>query len=253
MPGKQGKRAPQSSLYLDPKPLKTYWNAEVTAGPLGSPTYLAITGNTGSGKSTVVADLAKNLRSQLLPVVGLNERSIHHPLLPLMFHKPKQYAFGIQLNFLIQRHLLVYRWLELGYIVIIERSHLDDYLFMQTHLELGNITEQEFAAYDVLFHALAARLPDPDMILFLDASPELSLERLKASEDIGERPREFPDEQTKETFVREWQTRFKRHYAELCRRKREGESLGRTILVAWPANTATATITADVISRVLGR
>src|SRR5215203_5785127 len=195
--------------------LDSYWNTNWEAVPRGGGKYIAITGNTGVGKSTLVAAIADRLKALRYPTIGINERAIHHPLLPLMFRQPSRYAFGVQLNFLLQRHLMLSRWLELGYHVVIERSHLDDRLYMETHLDDGNVSSAEFKAYEVLFNTLSLRLPDPDCLIFLDASPETCIERLTASEQNAERPREFSDEISKEHFVHAWHRKFYQHFANL--------------------------------------
>jgi deoxyadenosine/deoxycytidine kinase len=234
--------------YKDPNSLDLYWNSDVSADSPGGGVYIAITGNTGSGKSTLVAEVTRRLREKNMHAIGINERVIHHPLLDLMFHKPEKYAFGIQLNFLVQRHLILSRWLELGYVVVVERSHLDDRLFMETHLNQNNVNSAEFIAYDSLFEALARRLPEPDYIVFLDAHAELSLARLKAAEAAGERPEEFPDEETKRRFVVEWRDRFQRHYSTLLAAKAEGKFCKRTEFSRWPAETATSVVADSIIS-----
>lgn len=236
--------------YGDPDSVESYWNDDVTAAAVEAGVYVAITGNTGSGKSTLVAELTRLLRQRGVRAIGINERCLHHPLLGLMFYRPRKYAFGVQLNFLIQRHLMLSRWLELGYTVVIERSHLDDRLFMETHLQEGNIDPDEFAAYDSLFRALAARLPDPNALVFLDASPEVSLARLKASELACERPKEFPDEETKRHLVTEWQLRFRRHYSDLLSKKAAGQLCTKTKFFSWLAETPTSEIASALMSNL---
>jgi deoxyadenosine/deoxycytidine kinase len=231
--------------------LKDLWNNDPFASAKGAGRYVAITGNTGSGKSSLVRELTRMLQEGGKPAIGINERALHHPLLDLMFHIPKKYALGIQLNFLVQRHLILTRWLELGYIVVIERSHLDDRLFMETHLGEENVTQGEFSAYSSLFDVLSARLPDPDVLVFLDASPELSLMRLRASELAGERPEEFPDDHTKGRFVTEWSIRFKRHYQGLLDAKAAGKRCQETVFLYWKAETPTSEIAASVASTLM--
>jgi deoxyadenosine/deoxycytidine kinase len=237
--------------YKDENPINACWNADpdLPAEPRG--TYVAISGNTAAGKSTLVGELTRCLRANGKRAIGINERSLHHPLLPLMFYEPTKYALGIQLNFLLQRHLVLYRWLDLGYVVVIERSHFDDRLYMQTHLDQGNISAAEFAAYDQLFETLSRRLPDPDIYIFLDVPVELSLKRLKRAAESGERPEEFPNEESKRIFVSEWQRRFQDQFRLL---KSAQENQGRyptTRFYTWPAETPTRNVV-DTLLPILG-
>src|ERR1035441_6450776 len=87
--------------------------------------YVAVSGNTGSGKSALIDAVVRLAQQRNIPVIGVNEREIHHPYLRLMFSDPGSFAFPIQVNFLLQRYLVLLRHLKLGHVVIIERSHLD--------------------------------------------------------------------------------------------------------------------------------
>ena len=236
-----------SFSYKDESSAAQYWNSDPAARLKPSGTYVAVSGNTGSGKSTLVTALSRHLRARGEQAIGINERVLHHPLLPLMFHRPQQYAFGIQLNFLLQRHLILKRWLELGFTVVSERSHLDDRLYMETHLDEGNVTKDELAAYDLLFTTLGRSLPDPDYYIFLDAPAQLSIQRLTAAAQAGERPEEFPDDTSRQIFVAQWQRRFRRHFEGLTAAQAQGR-FRETCFLTWPAETPTLIILEHITS-----
>lgn len=213
------------SLYGDERDAQSiiaYWNDDVSL-PVGRKgTYIAVSGNTGAGKSTIVNLISDKARHEAIDVVCINERILHHPLSMLMFHFPEDYSLPIQLEFLIHRHLLLYRWLSLGHIVVIERSHLDDRLFMDHLLEANHVTSEEHAAYTELANILDKRIQDPDMYIYLDVKPGTSMERLKRSEEEGSRPKEFPDESSKLSFVSSWYRKYTAFYESIITQQRAG-------------------------------
>ena len=150
------------------------WQLTDASAPLARGQYVAISGNTGAGKSTLVRALVDALRARDLPVIGINERAFHHPLLPGMFADPARYAFGVQLNFMLQRHMALRHWLEHGHTVVMERSHLDDQMFVEQHAAQGTINAAQFDAYLQLAHVLHADVPFPTVFVCLDVPPALS-------------------------------------------------------------------------------
>ena len=67
-----------------------------TGGPRG--TYIAISGNTGAGKSSLISLLEHNLQAKGIAAIGVSERLFHHRYLKLMFADPLYFAFPIQLS-----------------------------------------------------------------------------------------------------------------------------------------------------------
>jgi len=202
-------------IYGDTQGTDAIWDSNVEAERPGDGIYVAVTGNTGAGKSTLIREAGKALEEEGYDSVVINERAIHHPLLKLMFAYPDTYAFGVQLNFMVQRYLALTRWLDLGKTVLIERSHLDDELFMRHHLDKGHITESEFKAYKSVFNAIKSRLPLPNLVVVLDVPPEVSINRITRAENRGERPKEFPSQNAKQDFVVSWHSKYKDHFVNI--------------------------------------
>src|SRR5207237_2524349 len=116
-----------STLLADPD----LWNAEAPPVSQGPSVYVAISGNTGAGKTTLISHVVDQARGKGHAVIGIGERSLHHPYLPRMFFDPERYAFPIQVNFMLQRHLVLLRQFERRCSVVIERSHFDDEMFVR--------------------------------------------------------------------------------------------------------------------------
>ncbi|KRV46479.1 hypothetical protein AQ490_11310 [Wenjunlia vitaminophila] len=176
--------------------------ASAARGPRG--VYVAVSGNTSAGKSTLVERVRRELTERGTQAVGISERLFHHRYLPLMFSRSDTYAFPVQLSFMLERHLVLLRNLELGRVVVMERSHLDDGLFVAEHIETGSVQPDQAAAYRELSAVLHRRVPAPDVLVLMNPRPEVSLARLAAAEAAGERPREFPDEDAKRRWVHRW-------------------------------------------------
>jgi deoxyadenosine/deoxycytidine kinase len=219
--------------------------------PMGD--YIAVSGNTGSGKSTLVRRIAEELKGPDALVISIDERSLHHPFVNLMFSAPGRYALGVQLNFLIQRHLMLQRWLEAGYTVVMERSHLDDHLFIDHHLAQGHVSEAEHANYYAIASSLHARTPMPDLLVCLAADAELSMRRLSASEAAGERPREFPDDEVKWAFVSSWAARYREFHREVGARYRLDETSAGRACMNLDATLPVGRLVAEVLQALKAR
>jgi deoxyadenosine/deoxycytidine kinase len=237
-------------LYVD----RALWNDDPASPATGRRgIYVAISGNTGAGKSSLINGVVELAGVRELSVLGVSERSFHHPLLRLMFSDPGNYAFGIQLAFMLQRHLFLLRQLELGRILVIERSHLDDELFVREHLQAGNITDRQQAAYHHLAGTLHERLPMPDALVLMDVPPAVSLERIRHSEESGTRPREFPDEDSKARWVHRWHELYTAFHADLRRRGQSDPRFARTKIIDYDATRPTMTLAeqlADLIAQL---
>lgn len=173
--------------------------------------YVALSGNTSAGKSSLIEDLDSRARAADLPSVGISERQFHDRFLQLMFSQPENFAFPIQLSFMLQRHLILLRNLQLGRLVILERSHFDDVMFVREHRDQGRISASEYDSYLKLAEVLHRKIQAPDILVLMNPDPDVSFHRLSEAERDGKRPREFPSESSK----REWVYRWHRYYVEL--------------------------------------
>jgi deoxyadenosine/deoxycytidine kinase len=173
--------------------------------------YVALSGNTSGGKSSLISALAAAACQAGLPCVGISERLFHNRFLRLMFSRPEDFAFPIQVSFMLERHMLLLRNLELGRVVVIERPHMDDAMFVREQHERGNVSQEQLEAHMQLASVLHERLPLPDLLVLVNPDPDVSIRRLAAAEERGQRPREFPDDAARDSWVRSWH----RHYLAL--------------------------------------
>lgn len=233
--------------YLEDQVDFSFWNDDSKFPVTHQGRYIAVSGNTGAGKSTLVKAIRDNLRKTSTNVIGINERVLHHPLLKLMFSLPDEYSFIVQLNFMIQRYAILYRWLSLGYTVVMERSHLDDRLFVEDHVKKNHITLKEYDAYLALAEIFNEKLPEPNIYVYLKAHPTLSISRLTAAERLKERPKEFPDEAVKRSFVEDWYLAFEEHFKNLQQDQEHGRRFKNTKFVSWEAESETEMMASEVV------
>jgi deoxyadenosine/deoxycytidine kinase len=166
--------------------------------------YICASGNSCAGKSTIVRNLAQDIFAKDPFTIAIDEKNIHHPFLSGLFFDAKSYGFLVELNFLIQRALLVKRWLDCGYNVVMERSNLEDHIFVKNLTNSGFITGEEYNSYMSLWSSIAKKVRQPDIMIFLSTPLEKSLENIERDEKFGVRPKEFPDQQTKESWFTAW-------------------------------------------------
>jgi len=188
----------ERELYQDP------WGDPVSLPAEKKQLYVCVSGNSGAGKSTLVRSIAADMYERDRGTIAIDEKSLHHPFISTLFFETASYGFQIQVNFMLQRVMLVQRWLDVGYNVVMERSHLEDVVFIRHLRNMGHVSAQEYDAYMRLWHCLDKRLPHPDLMIYLDVSPKTSLARLQEDEDTGRRPREFPDEELKAKWIYSW-------------------------------------------------
>lgn len=194
--------------------------------------YIAVSGNTGSGKSTLISKTVLALSSSSIPALGIDERLLSHPFFPLMLTEPKRYSFPVQIHFAVQRSLALLRALQNRHTVVLERSHLEDRLFVQDHFARGNISSTDYETYTKMFRSLHTSLPEPDVIVLLNVSSEISFRRITAAETAGERPIEFPNDNIKASYVGTWYQRYEEFFKWLLSEKHQGR-LARTFFLSF--------------------
>ena len=160
--------------------------------------YIALEGPIGVGKSSLAVLLAKELggRTMLEPV---NE----NPFLVNFYGDMKKHAFQTQLFFLLSRYQ---QQQELNQRELFGQSIVSDYLFAKDRIfAYLNLDENELGLYEQVFRLLDSRLPKPDLVVYLQASSEVLLER------IGKRNHDYErrlDEEYLENLVEAYNKYF---------------------------------------------
>ncbi|MFG1172208.1 deoxynucleoside kinase [Erwiniaceae bacterium CAU 1747] len=190
-------------LYMDP------WSADKKKKhQVRKPLYICLSGNTGVGKSTLLRRLSASLFKDDPYTIAIDEKSAHHPLLPYLFDDTRNYGYLIQLNFMVQRALIIKSWLDKGFNLVMERSHLEDYIFIEFMLKAEYISKSQYDSYIQIWTSINELLIEPDIIAFIDYSVEHSLTHIHNDETHGVRPEEFINEEMKVKWIKGWYAEY---------------------------------------------
>ena len=123
--------------------------------------YIVVEGNIGSGKTSLVKMLTKELSAH-----SIYEEFSDNPFLPKFYAEPEKHAFPLELSFLAERYHQLKK--ELNTRDLFHKNIISDYYFIKS-LIFAEITlpEDEFGLYKKLFHIIHQKLPQPDLLIYL--------------------------------------------------------------------------------------
>jgi len=132
---------------------------------------IAVEGPIGVGKTSFVELLAKKLDS-----IRVLEK-VDNPFLRDFYQDKQGASFQAQLFFLLSR----YRQLqELAQRDLFHQVTLCDYIFPKDKIfAYLNLDDSELLIYDKLYAMLEPQVPQPDMVIFLQAETRTLVERIK--------------------------------------------------------------------------
>lgn len=135
------------------------------------PSYLAIEGAIGAGKTTLARKLALTLGATLLL-----EEPDENPFLPRFYRDPAGAAFSTQMTFLLQRAGQVERLHQRD---LFSGHCVADFMFEKDRLfaEL-TLGAADLALYASVFERLSFELPRPDRLIYLTAPVDLLMSRV---------------------------------------------------------------------------
>lgn len=100
-----------------------------------------------------------------------------NPFLPKFYEEPERFAFPLELSFLAER--FHQKKTVLSQIDLFQPSLISDYLFDKSLIFAKiNLPEDEYSLYNTLFQIIHERLPKPDLIVYLQCSPDRALENI---------------------------------------------------------------------------
>ena len=137
-----------------------------------TPRYIAIEGPIGVGKSSLAKLLAQQFGSRLV-----KEEVAHNPFLERFYENPKKFAFQTQLFFLLSRYR---QQKELAQGDLFEEGVVCDYIMAKDKIfALINLEDDEVSLYESIFKLLVPTLAKPDLVIYLQARPEVLLSRVR--------------------------------------------------------------------------
>ncbi len=135
--------------------------------------YIVIEGPIGVGKTSLTKLLAKEFNARLIL-----EKPEENPFLPQFYRDRKKYAFQTQLFFLLNRFQ---QQREIAQLDLFNQITLSDYLFAKDRIFASlNLDEHELALYEQVYRLLNGQIPTPDLVIFLQAKPEVLHHRIKS-------------------------------------------------------------------------
>ena len=136
--------------------------------------FVAVAGNIGVGKSTLVSLLCEHLEW-----VPFYEPVAENPYLEDFYDDMRKWAFHSQIFFLTHRLRAHRQLLDHPSSVIQDRSVYEDAeVFAQNLFRQGLISDRDYGAYRELYHVLCEFLPPPDLVVYPRASVPTLVKRI---------------------------------------------------------------------------
>ncbi|EKD50538.1 MAG: deoxynucleoside kinase family protein [uncultured bacterium] len=134
--------------------------------------YIAVDGPIGVGKTSLANMLAQDLGAR-----AVYENPDENPFIGNFYEDANRYAFQTQLFFLLSRFR---QQTELIQQELFEQKVVCDYVFAKDLVFARlNLSDEEFSLYAQVYNLLDQRLPKPDVVIFLQASPDILMKRIR--------------------------------------------------------------------------
>lgn len=134
--------------------------------------YVVVEGPIGVGKTSLARRLAQHCTANMLL-----EKPDENPFLAKFYQDPVRHALATQLFFLFQRGNEVRELVQLD---MFQTGTVSDYLLDKDRLFARlNLNDEEFALYQQIYHALQLQAPIPDLVIYLQAEPQVLVERVR--------------------------------------------------------------------------
>lgn len=134
--------------------------------------YIVVEGPIGVGKTSLAKRLANYLNSTLLL-----EKPAENPFLEKFYSDIPRYALPTQLFFLFQRATQVQGLAQMD---IFTQTTVSDFLLDKDQLFAGlTLNDAEYDLYQQIYRHLQPQAQSPDLVIYLQASPDTLMERVK--------------------------------------------------------------------------
>lgn len=155
---------------LEKTGLTLFKNREALFGKLQ---FLAIEGNIGAGKSTLVKMIAKDFNAKMIM-----ERFADNPFLPKFYEDQGRYAFPLEMSFLADRYQQFTD--DTSQFDLFKNFMISDYDIYKS-LIFAKITlqKEEFALYKKVFNFMYKEVKKPDIYVYLYQNTDRLLANIK--------------------------------------------------------------------------
>jgi deoxyguanosine kinase len=136
------------------------------------PTFIAVEGSIGVGKTTLAKKLAASFN-----YTTLLEDAEENPFLERFYRSREQVALATQLFFLFQRAQKIQ---DMRQTDIFEPARVADFLMEKDPLFARiNLDRDEYQLYEKVYQQLTINAPKPDLVVYLQASTDVLLSRIE--------------------------------------------------------------------------
>jgi deoxyadenosine/deoxycytidine kinase len=133
--------------------------------------YIVVEGVIGVGKTSLARLLSERLQAKLVL-----EEVEENPFLKDFYRDRERYAFQTQMHFLFSRYQ---QQRGLRQLELFRERMVADYLFQKDRIFASlNLSERELALYERLVVWLELEIMKPDVVVYLQASPDTLMERI---------------------------------------------------------------------------
>ncbi len=135
------------------------------------PRYIVVEGPIGVGKTTLATKLGEEFKARVV-LEGPEE----NPFLEKFYENQEKYAFQTQIFFLLSRFS---QQQNLAQQELFQQTTIVDYFFEKDRIFASlTLSDEELALYEQIYHLLNARVPRPDLVIYLQARTRVLLERI---------------------------------------------------------------------------
>ncbi len=134
--------------------------------------YIVVEGPIGVGKTSLAKSLAAEFQAR-----SIFERVEDNPFLAKFYEDRETYAFQAQIFFLLSRYR---QQRDLSQQELFTQNVVSDYLFAKDKIFASlTLSSEEVNLYEQIYQLLDMRVPKPDLVVYLQARPEVLYKRVK--------------------------------------------------------------------------
>jgi deoxyguanosine kinase len=135
------------------------------------PRFIAVEGAIGAGKTSLVSLLEQQYGARVIL-----EENDSNPFIAKFYEDQETYSFQTQIFFLLSRYN---QYMELAQRDLFNSVVVIDYLFQRDKIFAQlNLEDHEYRLYEQIFNLIGSKAPKPDLVIFLQASTDVLLERV---------------------------------------------------------------------------
>lgn len=139
------------------------------------PMHIAVSGNIGSGKTTLTSLLAKHYKW-----IAQYEDADNNPYLNDFYEDMQRWSFNLQVYFLNSRFQQVIEIRKSKKTVVQDRTIYEDaFIFAPNLHAMGLMTTRDFENYIALFNLMQTFVQPPDLLIYLRASVPTLVEQIQ--------------------------------------------------------------------------